>query len=180
MSIARNFYIKEVLDQVLSMMYEDLADEFEFDSEEPVYLGIPTFVANYPCLISVPTYTMSTIEAAESPYFGRTTIQHTIIYLFSGMRAHTKDFVDPAVRAIQYGQRMLDWVVYAAMMDRLPLKDPLGDNVDSNWAADQYWPPFEFSTESEYQSSLRDSKSEQNLYAPSITFNTILQERFVL
>jgi len=179
MTIPRNFYIKEVLEQVVDMMYDDLSADMEFDADEPTYVGNPIFLAKYPCLVSVPSSSGTSTEQEESPLFGRTLIQHIIVYVFKGMRPEDHDFVDPSVQALSYGQLMMDWIVYALINDRLPLKDPDGANVDTNWAADLYYPPFEFVIESEYQSALRETRQEQNLYAPCVRFRTISQSRYV-
>jgi len=179
MSIPNNFYIDNILEQVVQMMYDDLKSEFEFDPDEPTYVGLPIFMSNYPCLVSIPSYTGVSSDQAHSPFFGKTTVQHTIIYVFKGMRAEEKDFVDPALMSLRYGQRMLDWVAYANLIDRLPLVDIDGDNVDSNWAADQYQFPWTLSIKSEYEDALRQHLEDDGLHAPCVTFNTIWQRRFV-
>lgn len=179
MTIPRNFYIKEVLEQVTSMMCDDLDGDLEFNEKEPYYVGSPAFLANYPCLISVPSSSGTSVESQESPLFGRTLVQHQVVYVFKGMSPEDHNFVDPSLKALEYGQLMLDWVVYALINDRLPLKDPDGANVDTNWAAHLYYPPFEMMIESEFQSAVRQYSTEQNLYAPAVRFRTLSQERYI-
>ena len=178
MSVPRNFYIETVLSQVLTMMQADLAATLDFDLDEPTYVGRPEYVANYPCLISVPSFEGVSAIAVESPHIGQTSIKHTVVYLYQGMRTDEDDFVDPHIQSIRYGEAMLDWLAYANLNDRLPLVDPDGADDDTNWAAHFYGRPWVFRVENEYQASLREVLEEEHLFAPSVEFTTVIRNPF--
>jgi hypothetical protein len=177
MTVPREFYDKEVNDGILDLMYADIGTEFALNSTEPIYYGHPDYVSNWPCLISVPADTE--VRAVESPYISDQEIQHKIVYLFQAKRATQSTYTeDPYLTAKAWIARMLDWLAYATVNDRFPLRVPANPSTSDNWLVHFYGRPWIGRVEGEYQGSIREFKEEENLFAPQIEFTTVCRIPF--
>jgi len=172
MPVPRLSRTRESAEGILSYIVEDLGSELSLNTREPTYYGNPVYVANYPCLVAVPHSSGVDMRSAESPIWGDFTINYRIVYVFEGDRPYSPSAVDPYPESQAFGDRLFDWLCYAVAENRIPLIDPDGEDVDTNWLFDMYLPPWYCRIDNEYQSALKTVCSELNLYAPMIEFGT--------
>lgn len=172
MTVPRLSRTKETSEGILALIAADLGTEFSLNSREPTYYGHPIFVANYPCLVAVPHTSGMDMRTDKSPIWGDFTINHRIVYIFEGDRPYDADAADPYPESQAFGDRLVDWLCYAVAENKIPLIDPDGADIDTNWLFDMYLPPWYCRISNEYQSALATARAEHNLYAPMVEFGT--------
>jgi hypothetical protein len=178
--MTENFHSEEILTQIVSMMHEDLTGYIDFNSTEPTYVGQPKYVANYPCLVSIPSSEGISINKVNCPHIGDTRVHVVIGYIFEGMSPSDYNFVDPSVLCIRYSDKMLDWIGWANFNNRFPLKDPDGEDTPTNWAIHMYDTPWTSRPyNNPYQNELSQYQNSENLYCPIVEFATLGRERIV-
>jgi hypothetical protein len=177
-TIPREAYAMETATGVMELMNEDLGVELELDSDEPTYYGNPEYVSNYPCLVSLPSDFIT--EHVEAPRIAEYHLQHRIAYVFQALRPDDKGFVDPYVTMITKGQRIIDWLAYSAMNNHFPIRDfEEPSTSDANWLVHIFERPWYLRIENEFNTQLRQARTEENLYCPLIEFTTITRWPFL-
>jgi len=157
---------------VLGLLVEDLTTVLSLDSSEPSYCGNPLYVANYPCLVSVPSSSGCSVGPTRSPLWGDFDISHRIVYLFQGDKQYAGGSLDSYHRSQLFGDSVMNWLAAATLYNRMPLVDPDGVDDDTNWLIDMYVTPWRLTIQNEFQNALKQARPSENLFAPLVEFTT--------
>jgi hypothetical protein len=159
-------------------MSDDLSVQLELDKSEPIYYGVPDYVANYPCLVSIPSDFVT--NHIESPFIAEYRMQHRILYIFQSKRPKERGFIDHSIVAVTNGSLMLDWLAYATLNNIFPTRDLVEPATDSgNWLVHIYDRPWYLRVENEFETQFKQTRVEENLHGVLLEFETVSRWPFM-